>query len=251
MAISSLTLSAWLLLGFGALFVGFSKTAIAGGGMVAVGIYAAVLPARASTGTLLLLLMIGDLSAIAAYRCHADWRILRRLAPAVLVGIVIGAVFVAKINDISLKRSIGGVLLFLVGVHIWSRRRAAIRAEASPSNASGLVTQVAGITAGFTSMVANAGGAVTTIFMLREGLSTLAFLGTGSWLYFLVNIAKLPFSIGLGLTTGQSVVIALIMAPLILLGGWIGRRVIAKLNRRQFEVLVLAFTVISAINLLR
>ena len=56
-----LTWFAWALLGVAALIVGLSKTAVPGAGTVAVAIFAAVLPAKQSTGTLLLLLIVADL----------------------------------------------------------------------------------------------------------------------------------------------------------------------------------------------
>ena len=61
------------------------------------------------------------------------------------------------------------------------------------------MTGAAGGLAGFTSTVANAGGGVMAIYLLGAGLDMLNFLGTGAWFFFVVNLAKLPFSIALGL----------------------------------------------------
>ncbi len=47
-----------------ALLVGFSKTAVSGANTVSLAIFAAVLPARASTGVLLPLLIVGDVLAV-------------------------------------------------------------------------------------------------------------------------------------------------------------------------------------------
>ena len=55
------------------MLVGVAKTAITGVGSVAVVIFAAVLPARESTGAILPLLVCGDVVAVAWYRRHADW----------------------------------------------------------------------------------------------------------------------------------------------------------------------------------
>jgi hypothetical protein len=54
----------WISLLFGSLLVGLSKTGIAGLGIFTVAIFASVLPARESTGVLLLLLICGDLIAV-------------------------------------------------------------------------------------------------------------------------------------------------------------------------------------------
>lgn len=55
-----------------AVLVGFAKTALGGVGLVSVALFASVLPARASTGALLLLLLVGDVVAVLVYRRHAD-----------------------------------------------------------------------------------------------------------------------------------------------------------------------------------
>ena len=68
---------ALMLLALAATLVGFSKTAVPGAATVTVAVFAAILPARQSTGTLLVLLILGDLFAVSAYHAHADWGALR------------------------------------------------------------------------------------------------------------------------------------------------------------------------------
>jgi len=68
-ALSLLDLS---LLGLAALFGGLSKTALPGAATVAVAVFAAILPAKQSTGALLVLLILGDLFAVRFYHAHAD-----------------------------------------------------------------------------------------------------------------------------------------------------------------------------------
>jgi len=95
-----LTLTTWLWLALAGVLVGVAKTAIAGVGSVAVVIFAAVLPARESTGAILPLLVCGDLVAVVHYRRHADWGILLRLLPGVLPGLLLGVWFL-DINESS------------------------------------------------------------------------------------------------------------------------------------------------------
>ena len=60
------------LLALAASLVGLSKTAMPGAGTIAVALFAAVLPAKESTGALLVLLILGDLFAVWTYHLHAD-----------------------------------------------------------------------------------------------------------------------------------------------------------------------------------
>jgi uncharacterized membrane protein YfcA len=242
----------WALLVVGALCAGFSKTAVNGVGLISVALYAAVLPAKQSTGTLLLLFLLGDLFAITAYRRHADWRTLLRLAPSVVVGVLVGAYFVSKVGDGALRRSIGGVLLGLVAVHLWTRRAGATRPGADERvRLPRPVTVGAGGLAGFTSMVANAGGAVMTVYMLGAGMDVMTFLGTGAWFFFAVNLFKLPFSIGLGLVPAQALLVLATLGIFVVIGAVAGRRLVPHLSAERFEQLVLVFTVLAALNLVR
>ena len=54
-------------LAFAAVLVAFSKTAVSGANTVSLAIFAAVLPARASTGVLLPILIVGDVLAVLTY----------------------------------------------------------------------------------------------------------------------------------------------------------------------------------------
>lgn len=227
-----------------ALLVGFAKTAIGGVASVSVALFAAVLPARESTGALLPLLIVGDVFAVRAYRRHADWPLLLRLLPSVAAGVLGGALFVARVEDTVMRRTIGGLLLALVVVHLWHRRRggrAVGRAAA----------QVFGLLAGFTTMVANAGGPVMALYLLASGLPMLGFLGTGAWFFLIVNLFKVPFSVALGLITPVSLAWDALLAVGVIAGALIGRAVVHRLDQRLFSRLVLVFTVLSALNLIR
>jgi uncharacterized membrane protein YfcA len=250
--VDGVTITPWIFLALlvAAVSVGFAKTAIGGFGAIAVAIFASVLPARESTGALLPLLLVGDLMAVAAYRAHADWRILLRLLPSVLVGVLLGTLFVARVDDDVMRRTIGAVLIVLVGLHVWTRRRPTPIAVPTPLRRHALAA-LFGLLAGFTTMVANAGGSVMSLYLLTTGLTMLGFLGTGAMFFFVVNAAKVPFSVGLGLITWSSLRLDALLAPAVLLGAWLGRRTIHRIDEALFERLVLVFTVVSALNLLR
>lgn len=240
-------LAPWLIVA--AIFVGLSKSAAPGASMVSIAIFAAVLPVKESTGTLLLLLLIGDVIAIRMFRRTANRDMLRRLAPAVFPGIILGAVFVHLADAALFTRVIGIIILALVALHLATRDRREQLAGHDAPGAGHAVTISAGAIAGFTSMVANAGGPVMTLYLLRAGLGIHEFLGTSAWFFFLVNLTKLPFSLGLGLLDIDALLLALALAPAILIGALIGRRIIERISKRQFESLVLGLAVIAALKL--
>lgn len=236
------------LLCLAAVLSGFAKTAIGGVGSISVAVFAAVLPAKESTGALLPLLIVGDVFAVRAYRRHTDWAALRRLFPSVAAGVLAGAGFVAWVGDAGMRRTIGGVLLALTAVHLARRWRA--RGQHQLPRPHRAAAPFFGLLAGFTTMVANAGGAVMSLYLLSSGYAKLGFLGTGAWFFLLVNTFKVPFSAGLGLITADSLRLDAALVPAVVAGALIGRRVVAHLNGAVFERLVLLFTVASSVNLL-
>lgn len=245
--LAGLTTAAWVALVVGALVIGLSKTTVGGLVMVASAIFASVLPARASTGVVLLLLLVGDGFAIRAYARHADWKVLRPAAPWVLAGLACGAVFLMLAGDAQVKRTIGVILLLLSIVAIW---RKLSRGEAHAEPPSMAFGAAAGLLSGFMTMVANA-GAIFLLYLLRLRLPVLVFLGTSAWFFLTVNLVKLPLSIGLGLLTWHSVLLCLVLVPAVAVGAIVGRSIIRHISLNTFEWLVLVATLAASLNLLR
>ena len=242
-----LTWFAWALLGVASLIVGLSKTAVPGAGTVAVAIFAAVLPAKQSTGTLLLLLIVADLFAITMYRRQANWRALLRLAPAVVVGVLLGVGFLAIADDAWVKRTIGVILLGVIVVTLVRRRVSAPVTEAGPHR---VAAATYGTIGGFTTMVANAAGPVMSMYFLAARFPVKEFLGTAAWFFAIVNVFKVPFSIGLGIITGPGLLLDAVLVPVVVAGAFLGRWIAGRLPQRVFERLVIGFTILGAVYLL-
>jgi uncharacterized membrane protein YfcA len=239
-------------LAFAALLVGFSKTAVSGANTVSLAIFAAVLPARASTGVLLPVLIAGDLLAVATYRRHAHWPTLWRLFPAVAAGVVVGTVFLMWADDAIVRTSIGAILLLMAAVTVWRRRTADAgqEPESVTTPAGRIKARSYGVLGGFTTMVANAGGPVMSMYLLSAGFRKLGFLGTSAFFFLIVNVSKLPFSAGLGLIDGRSLLLDLALVAFVVPGALFGKWAVDKINQRLFEQLVIAATVVGGLQLL-
>nr|WP_245354248.1 sulfite exporter TauE/SafE family protein [Brachybacterium sacelli] len=270
-----------MLVAVGAFVVGLSKTAMPGGGTIAVGLFALALPAKESTAALLLLLMVGDATALWVYRREPDVRTLVRLIPSVLIGVVLGTIFFATVGGETVRTTIGVILLALIAVTVWRRRAARIKALAPeaaqpsagetgtgaaatssaedhpartqppPSRLSTALSRAAyGALGGFTTMVANAGGPVMSMYFYAMRMPVLTFLGTSAWFFAIVNVLKLPFSAGLGLITRDTLVMDVMLVPIVLIGAFCGAKIARRIPQRVFETAVLVLTVGSALALL-
>lgn len=237
----------WALLALGALCVGLAKTGLPGLGILLVVIFANVLPARASSGVVLPLLILGDLTALAAYRRNLVWSHLWRLIPWAAAGVIAGWLALGRLDDAWTARSIGAIVAVMLAVHFWRRARAARGDEQLPARST---AAVAGVAAGFTTLVANAAGPVMTLYLLAMRLPKLEFLGTGAVFFFLINWFKVPFMVNLGLIDTASLGLNLRLAPAVLLGAWLGRLVARKIDQKTFENTALVLAALAAAKLL-
>ncbi len=251
MGADELTLGAWAWLAVAGVLVGVAKTAINGVGAIAVVIFAAVLPARESTGALLPLLLCGDLIAVAWYRRHAEWSTIWRLLPGVLPGLLLGAWFLSVVDDTVMRRTIAIILLVMCALQLWQLSHGGGPTATGPARRPhGVTTLGTGAAAGFATMTANAAGPVTTVYLIRSGLPMVQMVGTGAWFYLVVNLAKVPFSAGLGVITPTSLVRDALLVPALLLGAGLGILLLRRLRQRQFEVAALGFSAVAALLLL-
>lgn len=243
-----LTAWQWMLLAVGAFCTGLSKTGFAGLGILTVALFANALPPLSSTGALLPLLLCADVFGVAFFRKHASAAHLWKLCPWVLPGIVAGYLALGRVNDLEVKRMIGGILLALVVLHLWRKRQGENLAAKVPH--TWWFAALTGLVAGFTTMVANAAGPIMVLYLLATGLPKLNLVGTGAWFFLLVNAIKVPFSQQLGLINGQSLEMdAWLLIPM-LPGALLGPVVLRKLNQATFEGMMLALTVLASMRLL-
>uniref|UniRef100_UPI000A3D5C62 sulfite exporter TauE/SafE family protein n=2 Tax=Streptomyces TaxID=1883 RepID=UPI000A3D5C62 len=198
------------------------------------------------------LLIAGDVLAVLTYRRHAHWPTLWRLFPAVAAGVVVGTLFLMRADDGIVRTSIGVILLLMAALTVWRRRTAEQAAEpdAVTTRAGRVKARSYGVLGGFTTMVANAGGPVMSMYLLSAGFRKLGFLGTSAFFFLIVNVSKVPFSVGLGLIDGPSLLLDAALVLFVLPGALLGKWAVDRINQRLFEQLVIAATVLGALQLL-
>jgi uncharacterized membrane protein YfcA len=75
------------------------------------------------------------------------------------------------------------------------------------------------------------------------------FVGTNSWLFFIINVSKVPFNAELGIITTQTLALALLLSPFVVMGGLFGQRIMKRINQRAFEYSALISTLIAGLLL--
>jgi hypothetical protein len=243
-----LSLGRWILGAASALLVGFSKSAMPGIAVVFVPIFAEVLPARASTGALLPLLILGDVLAVAFWRRHAVWRHIVRLVPWTLAGIVAGWLAMGRMDDRVMRPVLGATLVAILGVTAWRDLSRAAAARRGASFEETVPDQwwfaaLFGLVGGVTTMLSNAAGAILTVYLLAMRLPRDAFIGTSAWYFLIVNCLKVPFSASLGLITGPSLLLDAALSAGVVAGSIVGVLAARRIPEKAFTtaVQVLAF----------
>lgn len=229
-----------------ALLVGFNKTALPSLGLFILTMLMLLFPPRFAIGFMLPLLMVADLYAIIAYRKSVDWKRLIKLFPWVIVGLTIGYVTLLLIDEKHLKMMIGSIILLFISMMFFRRKT---NDNLLAGNHQALLTTGFGIFGGFSTTVGNAGGEVMSVYLLLQRLPKAVFVGTVAYFFFVVNWVKLPLYWSIGLINREMLQLTLYLSLFILLGAYIGKRVLPHMKQKRFNQLILFLTLLGAINL--
>jgi uncharacterized membrane protein YfcA len=236
----------WLL-AIAAIGIGITKSGFSGISLVHVLIFAYVFGARTSTGIVLPMLIAGDTMAMCMYGKHANWGYVWRMMPPAIVGVVLGWTLMQAIDEDAYRPLIGAIILGLATMQIVRMLRESWLANVPHST---WFAWAMGVLVGITTMLANAAGPVFGLFLLAIGLPKQEFVATAAWFFLLLNLAKIPFSMNLGLIRGDTLIVNLILLPLILVGLALGRTIVHRIPQKAFDLVILAFSAFVALQML-
>ena len=107
-----------------------------------------------------------------------------------------------------------------------------------------------GILAGFTTMIGNLAGAVINIYFLALRLPKNIFIGTTAYVFFLINVFKVPFHVWVWETIQwESLQISLYLIPVELLGLLFGVRWVKYIPDTNYRRLILILTGLGSLAL--
>jgi len=246
MSLIEITPFQWGLAILSAFCFGMSKTGFGGIAVLGVLLMAQILPVRESTGVVLPMLITADLYAVYVFRSHVVWKTLWKILPGSVLGITLGWYFMPIIPMRSFGPLIGWLIIGLLVLTVFQKYSTALQKVAGEHP---VVAWPLGILAGFITMIANAGGAVITIYLLACRLPKYEFVGTAAWFFFLCNLIKVPFSISLGLITPQTLMLNAALIPAILCGLFLGKFLLSKVNQSLFEWLLIVLSFLGSLRL--
>ncbi|HEX4574429.1 MAG TPA: sulfite exporter TauE/SafE family protein [Gemmatimonadales bacterium] len=225
------TLGQWLLLG-GAALAASTLAAVTGFGGAAVLLPAlvALFGVRDAIPILTVAQLIGNGSRV--------WFNRREVAVPVVAWFALGAVPLALLGGVlfataplgALKRLVGAFLLVMV---LWRHLpraptwRPGVRAFA-----------LIGAVFSFLSALVGSVGPLMAPLFLAHGLVKGAYIGTEALATVVMHVAKLGAYQGTALLTLRSVAVGLALGPIMIVGSFVGKRILDRLPERAFVVII-------------
>lgn len=238
--------TSWILAFIAAFILGISKSGIKGIAIIIVTLMALAFGAKESTGLIVPLLIVGDIFAVSYYNRHTQWRYIIRFLPWMILGVLIGAQIGKELDEESFKYGMSFIILGSVIMMYWWDQR---KSKSVPTHWAFAGSM--GIMAGITTMIGNLAGAFSNIFFLAMRLPKNEFIGTAAWLFFIVNVFKLPFHIFVWKTiTPETLFINLKLVPAILLGLFLGVKIVKIIKDDFYRKMILVLTALGALLIL-
>lgn len=236
----------WLAIGFAVFLLGLSKSGIKGIGIIIVVILAFVFGEKASTGVLLPMLICADVFAVIYYNRHAQWHYIKKLIPWMIIGVLVGVWVGNDISELLFKRLMAIIIIGSVLIMFYTERK---KTNNIPTNK--LFSSGTGFLAGFTTMIGNLAGPISNIYFLAMRFPKNEFIGTAAWLFFIINVFKLPFHIFIWKTiTTKTLVLNFVLIPAVIIGFFVGVRIVKLISNMNYRRFILIVTAIGGVILL-
>jgi uncharacterized membrane protein YfcA len=155
------------------------------------------------------------------------------------VGVLVGVWVGNDISETVFKRLMAIIIIISVGIMFYTESR---KSNTVPTNK--LFAIITGFLAGFTTMIGNLAGPISNIYFLAMRFPKNEFIGTAAWLFFIINVFKLPFHIFIWKTvTTETLVLNSVLIPAVIIGFFLGAyivKLISNVNYRRFILIVTA-----------
>jgi hypothetical protein len=162
------------------------------------------------------------------------------------LGVLIGVWVGKDISEIIFKQIMAVLILITLAIMVIMERK---KSQDIPSHWA--FSSGTGLLSGITSMIGNLAGSFADIYFLAMRLPKNEFIGTAAWLFFIINVFKLPFHIFVWKTIKLDTVgLNLILIPGIILGFFIGVKIVKRINNNAYRKFIFLATAIGALLIL-
>lgn len=248
---------AYLLVGFGVMFIGISKAGFGGGmGMLTVPICVVGLGELGkdtlfAIGFLLPLLCLGDGISLWHYRRSWNWGSVKPLVPGAIIGIVVGSILMGRVSASLFQILLGLVAVVFVLFHLFREKilgkpDESVDRKPEPPH----VSWIFGILSGMTSTFAHGAGPLVAMYLIPKNLPKSEFVGTNALIFSVINWMKVPFFFMIGAIHLGTLQWNLMFFMLVPAGVAVGIFLHGKVSEVWFRNIVLITTCLAGVKLL-
>lgn len=240
-----LSVAGWILAVIAATAVGLAKGGLSMVGVLSVPLLSLVMSPVQAAGVLLPIYIVSDVGGLVAYWRHADWQVLKRLWPGALLGIWVGWLTASLVP-------VAGVELIVGAVGFAFALTALLRhpPEGPPRPGRWAAASFWGGIAGYTSFVSHSGAAPYQVYVQPLRLAPLAYAGSTTVFFAVINAVKLIPYAALGQLSPGNLGIAAILTPVALFAVWLGVRLVRIMPRRAFYLFITWALLLVSIRLI-
>ena len=204
-------------------------------------ILAGVYGGKASAGIIIIPVIVSDLIVMYIYRKNVDKKVLIKILPLTILGIIAAVIFGNNISDELFKRSMG-IIIFIIGVLTLLKN---FKIDFSK------LSFLFGFLGGIAAFIGNVSGPMMSIYLLNIEMDREKFLGTRTWFYFIINLIKVTlYVLVLKNIQIETFKLTSIAVPFVFVGVFLGRYFIEKMNQNMFEKFILIISMISGLKLI-
>ncbi len=163
-----------------------------------------------------------------------------------IIGVLVGVWVGDLVSETVFKRVMAIIIIASIGIMLFFEKRSTANI---PKNK--VFSNSVGFLAGFSTMIGNLAGPISNIYFLAMRLPKNEFIGTGAWLFFIINVFKLPFHFFVWKTvTKESLVLNLTLIPAIVIGFFIGARLVKRISNVNYRRFIIVVTSIGGVLML-
>lgn len=211
------------------IILGLAKGGFSGVGALAVPLFSLVTTPVRAAAIILPILIVQDVVGVWAFRHTFSRSVLALLLPTAAAGVALATVFAARVPVGAVELLVGLISVVFGASRLakaWQHRATGVPHGPIPGKLYGAVC---GVAAGFTSMVAHAGGPPFQLYAMRQRLDRDHFIGTSAIFFAAINWVKVPAYVALGQFDRANLTVAAWLLPVAigstLAGVWLVRRV--------------------------
>jgi uncharacterized protein len=218
-----------------------------GAGLIAIPMLAFILPVSTAVSVATVLTTLTSMGQVTREWRYIAWRQFAVIFSYSMAGIGLGLYFIQLLNENVLRHCLGAFLILYALHALWTAGTARLLSR----RWHGALGAAVGVVGGLFSALFGAGaGPIYVVYFDILRLERAVFRATMSAVVVLGGAARIVGYESYGFYGHSTLALLAIGTPVVLLGSWLGDRVVYRLSARSFSRFVAAVVLLSGITLL-